>query len=157
MTSAQVSVFMARKNGGQRSWDKPAKCAFCDKLSTSTNVSKHMLSKHKKECDVQEVLAFPKKSPKRAMLLEKLRNKGNFQHNSAVLKAGVGQIIPWRCPSEPADAKDFSPCEFCLGFFLKKELWRHERTCKFRTTKSKRKNVISRSQMLLPSTASCSD
>jgi hypothetical protein len=96
--------------------------------------------KKKKQQQHDKRSVTPKESLKRAMLLEQLRNKGNFQHNSAVLKAGVGHSLA--LPTEPADAKNFSPCEFCLGFFLKKELWRHKRTCKFRT-KSKRKNVIS--------------
>ena len=116
-----------------------------------------MLSVHKTEPQVAEVLAKPKGSSERALLLEKLRNLGNFKHNCDVLKRGSGQLILWRAPSEPVEAGDYSPCEHCLGFFRKKELWRHESKCKFSTGSKKRRKVIPRLQMLLPAAATCSD
>ncbi|CAL8352221.1 unnamed protein product [Lota lota] len=46
------------------------------------------------------------------------------------MKEGKGQIITWRQPPERASAKDYLPCSYCLAFFLKKDLWRHQSTCK---------------------------
>ena len=161
-SSTGIVVYIASKTEqGKRKWDKTSYCYFCDKTSTSCNISAYMLSVHKAEPQVAEILAKPKSSPERALLLEKLRNLGNFKHNIEVIKHGEGQLIPWRAPSEPVDAAEYCPCEHCLGFFLKKELWRHENKCKFNTCSSmdnkKERRVISRSQMLLPALAKYSN
>lgn len=121
-----------------------------------------MLSVHKTESEIQLIESKPKRSEQRALLLEKLRLKGNYKHNCSVIKCGSGEIIPVRSPSSPVDPADYVPCLFCLGFFFKKELWRHCKTCKFATKKERRlsrrgRKVISQSMMLLPSEAGCSE
>ncbi|KAK7475438.1 hypothetical protein BaRGS_00033319, partial [Batillaria attramentaria] len=152
--STKLTVHVAVKKNGKRLYNKLQKCKFCEKLST--NLTKHLCSKHQREPEVCNILSKPKQSKERKLMLERIRNIGNFQHNCAVLKANEGILIPWRSPSEEVDPHDYIPCEFCLGFFLKKELWRHEENCKFRSTAKKGRKVISRSEGLLPSSTKCS-
>lgn len=86
-----------------------------------------------------------------------MRNYGNYVHNCKVLEEGKGVLIPFRSPSEQVDASLYIPCEHCLGFFLKKDLWRHQQVCSFKPdVPRKGRKVISRAQMLLPSKAECS-
>ncbi|KAG1927848.1 hypothetical protein F2P79_023962 [Pimephales promelas] len=61
--------------------------------------------------EIAEALSLPAKSKKRKQLLEKLRNRGNFNHNNKVLKKGE-------------------------GMFLRNELWRHMRGCKSKPAKT---------------------
>ncbi len=61
-------------------------CYVCQK--PQFKLARH-LEKHKTE--VMEALSYPKGSVKRRRLQEKLRNRGNFQHNVKVLKSGTGQ------------------------------------------------------------------
>lgn len=151
-----ISVQMASTYKGKQTYFKAARCNFCEKVSTSTNIAKHMLGVHKKEPEVAEILSKQKRSKERFLLIEKQRNMGNYKHNCEVIKSQKGKIIPWRAPSEHVSADSYGPCEFCLGFFLKKELWRHQNKCKFKVTTSKGRKVIARSNMLLPAQVECS-
>ncbi|RUS80545.1 hypothetical protein EGW08_011685 [Elysia chlorotica] len=160
ITAGTDSVFIKRSKNinGKRVWDKGSCCTFCE--ITSTNLSKHILKKHSTEPEVQKILSLPKGSKDRALLLEKIRNLGNYQQNCKVLKIGRGVLVPYRCPSDDIEvcADDYGPCSFCLGFFLKKELWRHEKCCKHKgNTLVRGRKVIARSQLLLPSDVSHSD
>ena len=133
---------------------------FCGKLST--NYMKHVMSFHKSELEVQLTESKPKRSKERAFLKEKLRLKGNYKHNCNVIRQGSGKIIPVRSPSSPVAAEEFIPCQFCLGFFLKKDLWRHCKTCKYASKKEKNsarrgRKVINQALMLLPSENGCSE
>jgi hypothetical protein len=58
-----------------------------------------------------------------------LRNKGNFYHNINVLKMREGDLIVVRRPTKEVSYKDYVPCQNCLGFFVKAELWRHRSGC----------------------------
>lgn len=156
-SSRGVTVHLAKTNtsNGQRVYDKQMNCKFCDVLST--NLCKHLFSKiHQNEPEIAEILSKPKKSKEREWLLEKVRNQGNYQHNCRVLEVQEGILIPWRSPTQPVDPSNYIPCTFCLGFFLRKELWRHEHSCKFKTETKKGRRVIGRAESLLPSKISCS-
>ena len=154
-----VTVFKWTRKDGKRDWTKPASCNFCDHMTTSSNITKHMLTKHRREIEIQEILSLPMKSKERKNKLEYLRNKANFKHNNAVLSVGKGTLIPWRCPTDsgPVDPKDYIPCEFCLGFFLRKELWRHQQKCSLRKDCKRGRRVISRSELLLSPAENCSN
>ena len=135
-------------------------CPYCCKLST--NCMKHIMSIHKHEYEVQLIESKPKRSQERAFLKERLRLKGNYKHNCNVIRQGFGEIIPVRSPSSPVDAGDYVPCQFCLGFFVKKDLWRHCRDCKYaykkdKTSSRRGRRVITHAMMLLPSKSGCSE
>ncbi len=99
-------------------------CYVCQK--PQSKLARH-LEKHKTEAEVMEALSYPKGSVKRRRLLEKLRNRGNFQHNVEVLKSGTGQIKLKRTSKQ----SKFIHCVYCKGMFSRKELWRHTRKCHF--------------------------
>lgn len=52
-----------------------------------------------------------------------------------VIRQGTGEIIPWRLPSEEVDARNYLPCPLCLGFFLRADLWKHQVSCRKKTSK----------------------
>ena len=58
-----------------------------------------------------------------------LRTRGNFYHNINVLKLKEGELIVVRRPNKKISYKKYVPCQNCLGFFLKDELWRHTSGC----------------------------
>jgi hypothetical protein len=48
------------------------------------------------------------------------------------LETGEGELITVRRPGHGETKKnvqDFLPCEFCLGFFRKWDLWKHHASC----------------------------
>jgi hypothetical protein len=48
------------------------------------------------------------------------------------LEMGEGELITVRRPGHGETKKnvqDFLPCEFCLGFFRKWDLWKHQASC----------------------------
>ncbi|KAK3541018.1 hypothetical protein QTP86_011209 [Hemibagrus guttatus] len=64
-------------------------CYICGK--PQSKISRH-LKTHMAEVEVAKALSFPKNSKERKVLLEKLRNKGNYQHNTDVEKKGTGML-----------------------------------------------------------------
>ncbi|KAG9342390.1 hypothetical protein JZ751_016390 [Albula glossodonta] len=151
-SSSSLTVKACRRNDeGKRVWDKRHFCFYCEK--PNSKIARHLERKHLHEPDVAHALSYPKGSKRRAVLLEKLRNKGDYYHNVEVLKNGGGELVTWRQPAAGADPNDYLPCQLCLGFFIKSELWKHEATCRLKTEslKSKaRKRVQAASSRLVP-------
>ncbi|XP_063067616.1 uncharacterized protein LOC134459242 [Engraulis encrasicolus] len=142
-----------KRPAGGRSWDKKHYCVYCQK--PNSKISRHLERKHMKELEVAKALSFPKRSRKRKVLLEELRNKGNYQHNVSVIQNGVGEIVTSRQPSITVPVSEYLPCQHCLGFFVRKEMWRHEQSCKLNEKmggkKQKgRKRVQATSSCLVP-------
>ena len=67
--------------------------------------------------------------------LDRLRLKGDFHHNVSVMNNNTGTLIVCRRPGvesgEGYQPDDFIRCEYCRGFYLRWELWRHQKNCKF--------------------------
>ncbi|KAL6479743.1 hypothetical protein MHYP_G00107760 [Metynnis hypsauchen] len=101
-------------------------CYICGK--PQSKFSRH-LKTHMNDIEVSEALSFPKYSKERKRLLEKIRNKGNYQHNSEVLQKGIGLLKLKRRPNRTCDSKQFVHCLYCKGMFVRKDLWRHVRRC----------------------------
>ena len=116
------------KKGDKRKWDKKHYCVFCKK--PQTKMARHLMRKHSNEKEVAQVICLPLKSKKRTQTLEQLRRRGDYYHNITVLQEGKGEIVTYRQPSEHTDAENYLPCNICYGFFLKTELWRHEKVCR---------------------------
>lgn len=72
------------------------------------------------EPEVQKIMSYPKKSFTRKNLLTELRKKGNYIKN--VVKCDK----PIKKSCLPVD---YLPCEKCLGFYSRKQLWKHEKIC----------------------------
>ncbi|XP_029695858.1 uncharacterized protein isoform X3 [Takifugu rubripes] len=98
-------------------------------------IARHLLRKHADEEDVAAASELPAGSKQRHLLLDHLRCKGNYLHNIEVIRQGTGEIIPWRLPSEDVDARNYLPCPLCLGFFLRADLWKHQVSCRKKTSK----------------------
>ena len=64
--------------------------------------------------------------------LRNIANQGIYKHNIEVLRQNDGILMVARAPATRRTAADFLPCEFCLQFFVKRELYRHCTECKFR-------------------------
>lgn len=58
-------------------------CYVCKK--PQSKISRHLKKHEKTEPDIAAAFLLPKDSQERKRLLEKLRNKGNYQHNQEVL------------------------------------------------------------------------
>ncbi|XP_065127394.1 uncharacterized protein [Paramisgurnus dabryanus] len=148
-----------RREDKKRAWDKRHYCLYCGK--SQLKISRHLERKHMDVKDVAYAFSFSLGSKQRKSLLEQLRNKGDFKHNSKVLEKGRGQIVTWKQPSDKASVKDYLPCPYCFGMFKRKDLWRHQSSCRTRKscvtdekTKNRRSRIQSRAASLLPIAAS---
>ncbi|XP_033730179.1 uncharacterized protein LOC117319494 isoform X1 [Pecten maximus] len=117
---------------GQRVYDKRQACYYCGQLFAK--ISEHLENKHKDQMEVARIIAMKKGSKERTLAWKKIRNMGNFQHNVSIMSTHDQndndlQLIVDRRPKNVRSLKEFLPCSFCLGFFLKSELWRHSKTC----------------------------
>jgi hypothetical protein len=112
--------------------DKRHACYFCSIVIT--NIFRHYRDNHGDELVVKNIIFS--EGTKRDRGFEKLRLMGDFNYNCSVLECGTGELILVRRPSKLRvklfSHDDFLPCRHCLGFFLRTELWRHVRTCKYR-------------------------
>jgi len=148
-----VSVQISHNEKGKRNWDKKQYCLYCEKAYPK--LPRHLAQKHSSESEVAQFLSYQKGSTKRKLLIKQLTNKGNFHHNINVLESGKGVIVPRKRPQE-ADkmmAQHYSPCEYCLGFFVSSELWKHQKLCPLNSNRKdgvKNRNVKARSALLLP-------
>ncbi|KAI4795630.1 hypothetical protein KUCAC02_029766 [Chaenocephalus aceratus] len=112
--------------------------------------------------DVAYAFSFPLGSKDRKGLLEQLQNKGDFKHNTKVLEEGNGELVTWKQPSGKASVSDYLPCQYCYGMFAKKDLWRHQSSCKSKKAsetddkKKTRGRVQSLAARLLPIATSSS-
>ncbi|XP_073781211.1 uncharacterized protein isoform X2 [Danio rerio] len=130
----------------QRIYDKKNVCLYCEK--PYAKITRHLKQKHHGEVEVAKALSHKQGSSMRNLLLTKVRNLGNFHHNSAVLSTGKGEIIPKRQALNVSVATDYLPCKFCFGMYVKTDLWRHHKRCKLQ----KKENILVRRKVQ----ASCS-
>ena len=116
------------------SWDKKHSCPFCTECFAK--LPRHLEQIHSDEIEVASILALPK-SRERKLKWAELRNRGNFGHNTQVIKTGSGRIIPYRRPSSStANAANYIPYSGCLAFFMKGYLWKHVKSCPKQTSRS---------------------
>ncbi|XDV36910.1 hypothetical protein PO909_006624 [Leuciscus waleckii] len=104
-------------------------CYVCGK--PQSKISRH-LKTHKTHTEIVQAFSLPEDSKERKILLEKMRNMGNFKHNIAVLQDGKGSLKVKRKPKAKALAGKFIHCMYCQGMYIRKELWRHVRRCPFK-------------------------
>ena len=112
--------------------NKKHACYYCGALSSK--IARHYSFKDRNECDVKVADEFPIDSKEKKRHLEKLRLLGNYHHNMSVLETGEGDLIVIRRPSpgEACTADDFQPCQYCLGFIRRQDLWKHVASCQFK-------------------------
>lgn len=123
-----VKVVSTNNNPGHRVWDKRYYCIYC-KASVS-RLPRHLYSAHADEIAVAEIMAASQ--DKKQALLTKIRNLGNEAHNCEVLSTGAGQLAVVYRPSTEVEmtGSEYIPCEHCHGYFNRRQLWRHVKSCK---------------------------
>ncbi|XP_020314650.2 uncharacterized protein LOC109869147 [Oncorhynchus kisutch] len=150
---------------GKRKLDKKHFCLYCNE--PHHNIARHLERMHAEEAAVGHAISLPKLSKIRSLLLDQLRNKGNYQHNFEVLQSGDGEIVRNCRPSnDGVSMRDCLPCQHCLAFFSKIDLWKHESSCNARkgqdeTRGGKRVRIQAASSQLAPlpvySTGGCEE
>ncbi|XP_058255761.1 uncharacterized protein si:ch211-266o15.1 isoform X2 [Hemibagrus wyckioides] len=129
MVSSRPSLKSTNKTiRAQTSCTKKQFCVYCQK--SNTKIARHLERMHSNETDVAYALSFPKKSKRRHMLLEQLRKKGNYKHNIEVIRNGNGDIVMQKQTKRKRSAKEYLPCQYCLAFFLREGLEKHEYACR---------------------------
>ena len=123
-----ITVKMSSNTAHQRVYDKRNYCLYCEK--PYRKITRHLKQKHSDKPDVARALAHRKGSTMHCLLLTKVRNMGNYNHNNSVLSSGKGQIIPKRQAISPSAASDYLPCKFCFAMYVRTDLWRHIKRCK---------------------------
>ena len=119
------------KNGCKRTYDKTHFCVFCKKQIQS-KIARHLLTVHKGNKRVAEILKMEKGSRQRKIALSMLENEGNLQHNVAVLKSAAGKIVVSHRRQyglRNCKSSDYAPCVKCHKFVLRKAMWQHYRNC----------------------------
>ncbi len=149
---SKITVKWCQK-GEKRKWDKKHYCIYCKK--PQSKIARHLERKHNQEEDVARAIGFPKNSKKRRLLLDQLRSKGDYNHNVTVLQTGQGELVTFRQPTEETDPHKYLPCNYCYGFFLKHDLWKHEVSCRkqkglHREESRKKKRVQAAASCLIP-------
>lgn len=110
-------------------------CFYCE--SSVGNFARHLQRMHPLELDVQEFMSKPANSRERKNLISNIRKRGNYLHNSY-----EERIKAVKKGAFPESRNTHLPCEFCLGFYNRTQLWRHKKIC------SKNKNNKNSGQAL---------
>ena len=88
----------------------------------------------------------------------KIRNLGNHLQNSKVIKEGKGNLMVVYRPSSESSWEDYLPCDMCLGYYSKNDLWKHRKRCPLLPEGSKVKGrAMNNAQMLMPVTKDTSE
>lgn len=117
-------------------------------------MARHLLRQHRTEIESGQIVSLPPKSKKHINVLENCERRVIITTTLACLQEEKGQIVTYWQPSENVNADDFLPCNICFGFFLKSELWRHQKLCMktlHEQTESKKQRRVQRTaSALLP-------
>ncbi|TSK72189.1 Zinc finger MYM-type protein 4 [Bagarius yarrelli] len=125
---AMVSSLPSLKTGTEASCTKKQFCVYCKK--SNSKIARHLTQMHSNETDVAYALNFPKNSKSRHVLLERLRKRGNYYHNVEVIRNGNEDIVLQKRTKRKRSSKDYLPCRYCLGFFVRNGLEKHEYSCR---------------------------
>jgi len=121
---------LTTNNKRKRVRDKKYRCLYC-KLEVA-QLPRHLYSSHADETDIQELRAT-KDPHKRKLLLAKLRHIGDHQQNLNTINRGKGSLsVVYRPPtgsSTQTDSAKYVPCQYCFGYYCRRQLWRHVRRC----------------------------
>ena len=161
----KIFVKCSNTKDKKRAWDKRHYCLYCCK--PYLKIVRHLESCHKGEEEVERLilLQYRKddsadtkmiKQQSRKNIIDSLRSKGNFNHNTMVLNQGYGELIVKRCPPSVTMYTEYLPCEHCLEFYYRHDLHRHVKICSQGKgdTSTKCCRVQANASMLLPNSKS---
>jgi len=129
VTAGRVEIAKTQNSKNVRKFDRKNYCPFCTK--GVAKLSRHLILKHSQESEVAPICSVPLGSSKRKLLFQQLLHRGNYMHNMQVLKDKNGQIVPRYRPSALVAVDKFVPCEYCLAFYVRSDLRKHQKGCKF--------------------------
>ncbi|XP_076853071.1 uncharacterized protein LOC143508450 isoform X2 [Brachyhypopomus gauderio] len=103
-------------------------CFYCRK--PCVRMVPHLQSVHANEPEVAKALSYEKNSKERKQFLDFLRSKGDFLHNTDVVRSGEGCLVPSRRLGTASSNEHYEHCIYCLGLFSKRSLSNHVQRCK---------------------------
>lgn len=146
--NVSITVLQTNSSSGSRVYDKRYYCPYCRK--PQAKLPRHLLTVHATE---NEVIKYRDETNRqnKDKLICKLRNLGNYLHNSLVIKEGQGNLFVTYRPNSSASWEDYVPCDMCLGYYVKWDLWKHRKRCPLLPEgKTAQGRVITHCQLLLP-------
>lgn len=150
-----VAAAQTTNSASNRVYDKKYYCMFCD--NTYSKLPRHLVSQHQNE---KEVIAYiqAKDAATKRKLLTRIRNLGSHQHNESVIRSGKGKLSVKYRPCKQKTEEDYAVCEHCFGYFSKRKLWQHVKSCELRVGKvEKHTRHIAKGKILMPSKSGCSE
>ena len=142
-----ITVMTTNNYGNKRRWDKKDYCLFCQK--PQAKLMRHVTTVHKNEHKIALYVAENDQKQKNKMALE-IRNRGNHLHNCEVIRRGEGSLIVGYRPKKQTSYTEYGPCDGCLVYLHKHDLWRHKCPLKSLERKNGRNQRASKSQILMP-------
>ena len=121
-----VTVVVYVKDKETKTKNRKYPCYYCG--IELFQLERHMGRAHSDEPEVAEAVASQNKNDLRIII-----KYGTFNHNINVLNDKKGLFYVARSSGKDHVVEDYLPCKFCLTFYIKKELYRHCKTCKFAT------------------------
>ena len=120
-------------------------CNFC-KLKVS-NYSQHVRRRHKSVPQVKAIVELTDKK-EQVRQLQLIRLEHNHHFNLQSLKKSRGEIFLDRRPTVKLRISDLGPCPACKAWVEKKQLWRHQQTCKAQPQKQTQAALVTQSDTL---------
>lgn len=110
-----------------RVYNKRNYCLYC--LRPVSKIARHLEAVHKNIEEVALAFQHPKHSKERRNSLNILRRRGNFAHNTRIVKKGAGELQVCYRPRKSTSGLNFIHCCHCQGLYSKKTLWKHIKRC----------------------------
>ncbi|XP_039302367.1 uncharacterized protein LOC120359603 isoform X2 [Solenopsis invicta] len=103
-------------------------CYYCKKFQSK--IARHLENVHKLEPEVQKFILLPKGNLERKKIIETIRKKGNFIHNTDP-SLNTGTLVVCRRPAEKSgkSIKDYTCCAKCKGWHVKNNIRHHFKEC----------------------------
>ncbi|XP_031344680.1 uncharacterized protein LOC116171817 [Photinus pyralis] len=122
-------------------------CVYCNKLYAK--FPQHLQTSHRDEPAVKMYMFLPSKSPERRKIIETIRRRGDFVHNTST-DFNSGHLFVARRSHSQSDcnSKDYVPCPHCAAFFNKTTLRLHAKHC-IPAKVTGQRNILSASRSLL--------
>ncbi|XP_029159005.1 uncharacterized protein LOC114931205 [Nylanderia fulva] len=130
-------------------------CSFCNTLQTK--FARHLKLKHKNEEEVKKFIYLPNKNKERIKIIDTLRKKGDFLHNTKPeLNSGILIVSRQRQKKSKNSVEDYVCCKTCQGFFARNTIRIHYSKCNKFHKKGDR-NIFSSSRRLCGYIHSCAN
>jgi len=152
-STSKVTIKSCSKSvEGKKLWDKKHYCVYCEKAFAK--LPRHLESIHKHELDVIKLRSLDRRVKEQCVarnkIIDALRKKGDYSHNLRVLESDHGEVVTKKSLSKVKDNDAYLPCQHCLGFYLKVDLYRHVQRCSVVGELSNSTRHQSKSALLLP-------